>query len=212
MTTRVTALSVLLLISGLSFAHADQVAKPACKIMRIAGAAFLQQCDDRLSSFALTMPGTERTPAREHTNKFRFSCRPGFCQDEPEIWGWFINPETWKQSQQDESGIFAVFADLAGWKLLGSEQHFRNIFRPSCELSQVTVAGLPGQMVCYDMKSEVTHGLSTVVIVAADAEVGFVIAIQGSELKNVRDQAASALRAFSLERGRGDATLERWLQ
>jgi hypothetical protein len=210
MRKRVAALGVLLLLSGLTSTRAE--AKPACKVIRITGAAFLQQCDDQLSSFALTMNGTERTAVREHTNKFRFSCRPGFCQDEPEIWGWFINPETWKQSQQDESAIFAILADLAGWKLLGSEQHFRNVFRPSCDLSQVTVAGLPGQMICYEMKSEATHGLSTVVIVAADAEVGFVIAIQGPEPKIVLDQAALALRVFSLERGHGDATLERWLQ
>jgi hypothetical protein len=210
MRKRVAALAVLLLLSGLTSAHAQ--AKPACKLMRIADAALLQRCGDRLSSFALTMPGTERTPVREHTNKFRFSCRPGFCQGEPEIWGWFINPETWKESRKDEPGIFGVFADLAGWKLLGSEQHFRDIFRPSCDLSQVTIAGLPGQMICYEMKSEATHGLSTVILVAADAEIGVVIAIQGPELKNVQDQAVSALRAFSLERGHGDATLERWFQ
>jgi hypothetical protein len=207
---RVAALGMWLLLSGLTAAHVE--AKPACKVIRITGAAFLQRCDDQLSSFALTMNGTERTAVREHTNKFRFSCRPGFCQDEPEIWGWFIDPETWKQSQQDEPAIFAILADLAGWKLLGSEQHFRNVFRPSCDISRVTVAGLPGQMICYEMKSEATHGLSTIVIVAADAEVGFMISIQGPELKNVRDQAVLALKAFNLERGRGDATLERWLQ
>jgi hypothetical protein len=212
MRTRVAALSVLLLISGLTSAHAEQVARPVCKIMRIAGAAFLQQCDSQLRSFALSMSGTERTAVREHTNKFRFSCRPGFCQDEPEISGWFIDPEVWKQSKQDESSIFDIFAAQAGWKLLGSEQQLRSIYRPSCELSRVTLAGLPGQMICYEIKPEASAGMSTVVIVAADAEVGFVVTFWGPDSKKVLDQAVTALRVFSLERGHGDATLERWLQ
>jgi|SRR6476620_646231 hypothetical protein len=212
MRAQAAALGVLLFISGLTFAHAERVAKPRCKIVRMAGAAFLQQCDDQLRSFALSMSGTERTAVREHTNKFRFSCRPGFCQGEPDISGWFIDPAVWRQSKQDESSIFDIFALQAGWKQLGSEQHFRSIFRPSCELSRVTLAGLPGQMICYEMKSEAAVGLSTVILVAADAEVGLVVTFQGPDSKNVLDQAVSALRVFSLERGHGDATLERWLQ
>jgi hypothetical protein len=212
MRRQVATLSVLLVISCLTSAYAEQVAKPACKIMRMAGAAFLQQCGDQLRSFALSMSGTERTAVREHTNKFRFSCRPGFCQGEPGIWGWFIDPDVWKQSKQDESSIFDILAGLAGWKLLGSEQHFRSISKPTCELSQISLGGLSGQMICYETKSEAAVGLSTVVMVAADPEVGIVITIQGPDSKQVLDQAVSALKVFNLERGRGDATLERWLQ
>jgi hypothetical protein len=207
----VAALNVLLLISGCTGAHAERAAKPVCKIIRIAEAAFLQQCDRQLRSFALSMPGTERTAVREHTNKFKFTCRPGFCQGEPEVSGWFVNPEAWKRGKQDEPAIFDLYADLVGWKLLRSEQHFRSIFTPSCKLSGVTLAGLPGQMICYDIKSA-DAGLSTVVIVAADAEVGLVLAFHGPDLRKVQDYAVSALGWFKLERGRGDATLERWLQ
>ncbi len=179
--------------------------------MRMDGAALLQKCDDQLQSFALSMKGTERTAAREHTNKFRFSCRPGFCEGEAEISGWFIDPDAWKQSKQDEPSIFAVLAIQAGWKLLGSEEHFRGIFRPSCELSEVTIAGLPGRMICYEIKSDSAVGLSTVVIVTADAEVGFVITFQSLNSKSVL-QAVSNLGAFDLQRGHGDVALERWLQ
>jgi hypothetical protein len=206
-----STLAVLLLVAGLAPARAERVAKPVCKIIRIADAAFLQQCDRRLHSFALSMPGTERTAVREHTSKFKFICRPGFCQDEPEVWGWFVNPEIWKRSKQDEPAIFDLYADLVGWKLLRSEQHFRSIIKPNCKLSGVTLAGLPGQMICYEMKSA-DAGLSTVVMVAADAEVGLMLAFHGPDLRKVQDYAVSALRWFSLERGRGDATLERWLQ
>ena len=113
--------------------------------------------------------------------------------------------------KQDEPAIFDLFADLAGWKLLRSEQHFRSIFKPNCKLSGVSLAGLPGQMACYEMKSA-DAGLSTVVMVAADDEVGLVLSFHGPDLRNVQNYAVSALRWFSLERGRGDATLERWLQ
>jgi hypothetical protein len=205
------ALAVLLPVTGFAPAHADRVAKPVCKIIRVADAAFLQQCDRQLRSFALSMPGTERTPVREHTNKFKFTCRPGFCQDEPEVTGWFVNPEIWKRSKRDEPAIFDLYADLVGQKLLRSEQHFRSIFKPSCKLSAVTLAGLPGEMICYAMKSA-DAALSTVVMVAADDEVGLVLSFHGPDLRNVQDYAVSALRRFSLERGRGDATLERWLQ
>jgi hypothetical protein len=116
-----SALGVLLLIFGFAPAHAERAAKPVCKIIRIAEAAFLQQCDGQLRSFALSMPGTERTAVREHTSKFKFTCRPGFCQDEPEVWGWFVNPEIWKRSKQDEPAIFDLYADLVGWKMLRSE-------------------------------------------------------------------------------------------
>lgn len=204
-------LGVLLFTFGFAPAHAERVAKPLCKIIRIADAAFLQQCDRQLRSFALSMPGTERTALREHTNKFKFTCRPGFCQDEPEVTGWFVNPEIWKRSKQDEPAIFDLYADLVGWKLLRSEQHFRSIFKPGCKLSGVTLAGLPGQMICYEMKSA-DAALSTVVIVTADDEVGLVLSFTAPDLRKVQDYAVSALRWFSLERGRGDATLERWLQ
>jgi hypothetical protein len=206
-----STLGVLLLVASLDPAHADRIAKPVCRIMRIADAAFLQQCDRQLRSLALSMPGTERTAVREHTDKFKFTCRPGFCQDEPEVTGWFVNPEIWKRSKQDEPAIFDLFADLVGWKLLRSEQHFRSIFKSSCKLSAVTLAGLPGGMTCCDMKSA-EAALSTVVIVAADGEVGLVLSFTGPDLGKVQDYVVSALKWFSLERGRGDATLERWLQ
>jgi hypothetical protein len=56
------ALGVLLLISGLAATHAQSKPNPACTIMRIDGAAILLKCDGQLRSFALSMPGTERTP------------------------------------------------------------------------------------------------------------------------------------------------------
>jgi hypothetical protein len=208
---RVATLGVVLLASSLTSAHAATTAKPACEIVRMDGAALLQKCGEQLRSFALSMKGTERTAVREHTNKFRFSCRPGFCEGEPEISGWFVDPDVWMQGKQDEPSVFAILAAQAGWKLLGSEEHFRSIFRPSCELSQVTVAGLPGRMICYEVKSESTIGLSTVVIVAADSEVGFVVTFQGLDKRAV-DQALSNLGAFDLQRGHGDVALERWLQ
>jgi hypothetical protein len=206
-----STLGVLLLVASLAPARAERAAKPVCKIIRTADAAFLQQCDRQLRSFALSMPGTERTAVREHTNKFKFTCRPGFCQDEPDVSGWFVDPEVGKRSKQDEPAMFDLYADLVGWKLLRSEEHFRSIFKPACKLSGVTLAGLPGEMICYEMKSA-DATLSTVVMVAADADIGLVLSFTGPDLRKVQDYAASALRWFSLERSRGDATLERWLQ
>jgi hypothetical protein len=49
-------------------------------------------------------------------------------------------------------------------------------------------------------------------MVAADDRVGLLLLFQSSDSKNIANQAVSALRTFSLERGEGDATLERWLR
>jgi hypothetical protein len=208
-----STLGVLLLISDFAPAHADRYTAP-CRVLRADGAAILQQCGRELRSFALSMNGTERTAVQQHTNKFRFSCRPGFCQDEPDITGWFIDPKGWTRSKQDESTIFDIIAAEAGWKLLGSEQHFRGVFKPSCELSRVTFAEMPGQMICYKTEPTTTAaGSSTVVMVVADADVGLMIMFQGSDPKDVLDFAVSSLRVFSAERGRGDAVLfERWFR
>jgi hypothetical protein len=157
------------------------------------------------------MDGTERTAVQEHTNKFRFSCRPGFCQGEPDITGRFIDPRAWTRSKQDESTIFDILASEAGWKMLGSEQHFRGVFKPSCELSHVTLAGMPGQMICYNTDPAAAPGSSIVVMVVADADLGLMVTFHGSDPKDVLDFAVSSLRVFSSERGRGDAVLfERW--
>ena len=147
------------------------------------------------------MQGTERT-ATQYSNKFRFSCRPGFCQGEPDISGSFIDPDAWMRSKQDEAAVFDIMTARVGWKLLGSEQHFREIFKPSCDRS-VTVAGLPGRMIRYNTGSAAADSSPTVIMVAADDRVGFMLSFQSPDSKNVRDDAVSALRAFSLERGKG---------
>jgi hypothetical protein len=208
-----STLSGLLLVAGLAPAHAERVHMEPCKVLRMDGAAILQQCGWELRSFALSMNGTERTAVWEHTNKFRFSCRPGFCQGEPDITGWFIDPKGWTRSQQDESAIFDIVATEAGWKLLGSQQHFRDVFKPSCELSHVTLAGMPGQMICYKTEPATGAASSIVVMVVADADVGVMVTFQGSDPKDVLDFAVSSLRVFGSERGRGDAVLfERWFK
>jgi hypothetical protein len=71
------ALGALLLVSGSDPAHAERAVESGCKILRTAEAAFLQQCDRQLRSFALSMPGAERTAVREHTNKFQIYLPPG---------------------------------------------------------------------------------------------------------------------------------------
>jgi hypothetical protein len=208
-----STLAVLLFVASLAPAHAERVHEERCKVLRADGAAILQQCGRELRSFALSMDGTERTPIKEHTNKFRFSCRPGFCQGEPDITGRFIDPKTWARSKQDEASIFDILAAEAGWKLLGSEQHFRGVFKPSCELSHVTLAGMPGQMICYKTEPAAAPGSSIVVMVVADADIGLMVTFHGSDPKDVLDFAVSSLRVFSSERGRGDAVLfERWFR
>jgi hypothetical protein len=205
-----STLAVLLLVASLAPAHAERAQMEPCKVLRMDGAAILQQCGRELRSFALSMDGTERTAIKEHTNKFRFSCRPGFCQGEPDITGRFIDPRAWTRSKQDEAAIFDILASEAGWKMLGSEQHFRSVFKPSCELSHVTLAGLPGQMICYKTEPA-TAGSSTIVMVVADSDVGLMVTFHGSDPKDVLDFAVSSLRVSSPERGRGDVVLfERW--
>lgn len=107
-----STLVVLLLVAGLAPAHAQRLQMEPCKVLRRDGAAVLQHCGRELRSFALSMNGTERTAVQEHTNKFRFSCRPGFCQDEPDITGWFIDPKGWTRSPAaGSSTVVMVVAD-----------------------------------------------------------------------------------------------------
>jgi hypothetical protein len=210
MKAQAAALGLVLSFYGLSSARAQPVA--SCKTIRADGASFLQQCGSRLRSVALSMPGTERTAVREHTNKFRFSCRPGFCRDEPTITGWFIDRVVWTRSKQDEAAIFDTLAGEAGLKMLGSEQQFRKMLKPSCEAVPIILAGLRGRMVCYNTDSATTESPPTIVIVAADDSVGVMLLFQSPDTKDITSEVVAALTKFSLERGEGDATLERWLQ
>jgi hypothetical protein len=204
-------IGLLSLSSGLTSAHADRVSP--CKTIRAEEAAILQLCGGfQLRSFALLMVGTERTAVREHTNKFKFICRPGFCQDEPDISGWFIDPDVWTQSKQDEPAIFDIVATQVGWKMLGSDKHFRSVFKPSCEPSGVTLAGLPGKMTCYNVVSETGASVPSIVMVAADGRVGFLILFQSRDSQDITGHAVSSLRAFALARGEGDIGLERWIR
>lgn len=209
---RMAMISVLLsLFCDLDSAHAERV--PPCKTIRAEEAAILQLCGGfQLRSFALSMAGTERTAVREHTNKFKFICRPGFCQDEPDISGWFIDPDVWTQSKQDASAILDIVANQVGWKMLGSDKHFRGLFKPSCEPSSVTLAGLPGKMMCYSVVSETGASVPSIVMVAADGGVGFLILFQSRDSHDITSHALSSLRAFVLTRGQGDIGLERWIR
>ena len=158
------------------------------------------------------MVGTERTAVREHTNKFKLSAGPAFCQDEPDISGWFIDPDVWTRSKQDEPAIFDIVATQVGWKMLGSDKHFRSVFKPSCEPSSVTLAGLPGKMMCYSVVSETGANVPSIVMVASDGRVGFLILFQSRDSQAITDHAVSSLRAFALTRGEGDIGLERWIR
>jgi hypothetical protein len=209
MRKQAAALGVLLFSCGLNSGNAQPTAP--CKTIRADGASFLQLCGSRLRSVALSMPGTERTAVREHTNKFRFSCRVGFCQNEPTISGWFVDRGIWTRSKKDEAAIFDILAGEAGWKLLGSEQQFRNMLKPSCEPVPIIIAGLPGRMVCYNTESATTENPPTIVMVAADDSVGVMLLFQSPDAMNITATSLAALKTFSLERGEGDATLERWL-
>jgi hypothetical protein len=204
-------LGLLSLFSGVISAHAEPVSP--CRTVRAEEAAILQVCGlVHLRSFALSMEGSERTAVREHTNKFKFVCRPGFCQDEPDIVGWFIDPDVWTQSKQDEPSIFDILATETGWKMLHSDQHFRSALKPTCEPSSVTFAGLPGKMMCYNTVSDAGGNVQSIVMVAADGRVGFLILFQSRDSKDIKGHAVSSLRAFSLARGEGDRTLERWMR
>lgn len=208
------ALGLMLLISDPAEIYAEQTEK--CRIIRVEGAAFLAKCGTSLRSFALLMENTKRTPERTATDKFRFTCPPGLCPNEPDISGWFIAPNAWRRSKRDEPAIFDLLAAGAGWKMLKSEEYWRGVFKPSCEISDVAIAGLTGRSICYSFRGDKGDDAEEVVIVAvvADADAGFLISFQMSKtsLSNLQTQAASAIRTFRLERGKGDATLERWIR
>ena len=193
-----STLGVLLLIFGIAPAHAERVAKPVCKIIRIADAGILQQCDGQLRSFALSTPALNE-PRYATYQQIQIYLQTRILSRRAEHYGWFVDPKGWAE-QTGRAYDFRSIRRMVGWKLLGSEQHVRSIFKPSCKLSDVTLAGMPGQMICYEVKSA-DAASSTVVMVVADEDVGLVVTFPGPDLKDVLDYAVSSLRGLGASEG-----------
>jgi len=199
----VVAMAVVAGVSMATGALAQQ--QSGCQLLRADGAAFVERCGDRLNSFALVLDDISRSVGRDIHGRFGFVCPIELmCEDKPEILGWFIDQQSWKQGAQDEWAI----ADLL---MKRSWDPPPSVPKSSCDAFEVKVADLTGRAVCYEFRD---IGLSVILIVAADEKTGFVLIFQQrtSDWMQLRDKALQGLAKFRIQRASGDAALMRWMK
>jgi hypothetical protein len=197
---------VLALAAGLSPAMPTLAQQePACRILKSDGAGFVQRCGDRLYSYALVLDDISRSEGSDGHGRFGFVCPIELmCQDKPEILGWFIDPQTWRQGAQDEGAI-------ANLVLKRSWNPPPSVPKSSCDTFEVTIGDMAGRAVCY-LFAEIP--LSVVLIAAADEKFGFVLVFQqhNPDWMNLREKALQALPRFRIQRASGDAALMRYMK
>ena len=198
------------------FVPAEANAQDDRSCHRIAGyaASFLERCGDRLRSFTLSLEDIRRTAGSDLHGRFYFQCPiEPLCIGEPEISGFFIDAKGWARSARDQQAIVDVLRHAlmkdATWGQPGARGS--DLLESRCKAFDVQVAGLAGQALCFvapDLKS------SALVVVSADADVGFVLVFQRRDLdwEDLRTQALRTMPRFSIERASGDAALLRWMK
>jgi hypothetical protein len=199
----VVAMAVVAGVSMAIGALAQQ--QPGCQLLRADGAAFVERCGDRLNSFALGLDDISRAAVRDAYGRFGFICPIELmCENKPEILGWFIDPQSWKQGAQDEWAIADLLMKRA-WDPPPS------VPKSSCDAFDAKVADMTGRAVCYEFRD---IGLSVILIVAADEKTGFVLVFQqrGADWMQVRDKALQGLARFRIQRASGDSALMRWMK
>src|SRR5207244_3356215 len=123
--------------------------------------------------------------------RFSFKCPIDvMCADEPEIYGWFIEPRIWQQSNKNAKAVI----DLLQKKLSygGPMEHLESL----CETFDIQIAGIDGRAACLQVPQ-----LSAIVAVAADADVGFILVFHQHDLSwmALRDKVQHILPRFRSE-------------
>jgi hypothetical protein len=183
----------------------SQPSAPPCRVLKVDGPAFIARCGDRLSSFALVIEDISRVAASDSHGRFGFVCPIELmCEDKPEIFGWFIEPQTWQQGARDEWAIAELLTSRP-WAPLQS------VPKSSCELFDVTLGDMKGRGVCYEFPE---MQLSVILMVAADDNAGFALVYQQREIgvKDLHDKVMQRLSRVQIERGSGDRALLRWMR
>jgi hypothetical protein len=197
------ALAMLLLASATP-AHADDV---ACRPVRMVGIAVLKQCGDQVRSMTLSLHDIKRTPGADRSGRFFYLCpMQHMCEDEPDLWGWFIDEGAWRSGARDEAAIRELLRHAPGLGAVAED-----FARPGCTVFPVEIAGLEGRAVCFELAPGTVHAI---VAVVAGEDIGFALVFAQRSLgwELLREKVSVITSKFVLQRAAGDAGLMKWLR
>jgi hypothetical protein len=207
-----TIVAILLALGAQASAQEEKKDEPReCKLIRAEGASFLEDCGKQLFSFTLAYD-IRHIATRDQQGRFAFSCpMEPMCIGEPKVSGFFIEPEGWQKGAKDEKAIFDAFRSkvVVAWR--GSADSGPPMPPSSCPAFDVAVGGLAGRAICY---SGVQEKWSTIVAVAADDRVGFVLIFfqPDQDAEQLKSKVLSAAPKFTTTRATGDSGLLGWMR
>ena len=128
------------------------------------------------------------------------------CEDEPNLWGWFIDEGAWLAGARDEAAIRELVRHAPG---IGPMP--QDFAKATCEVTPIEVAGLEGRAVCFELAPNNMH---TLIVVGATEDIGFVLvfAQPGLGWDLLREKVSVISPKFTLQRAAGDAGLLKWLR
>ena len=209
----IAVIACLISVASFSKALAQDLAQDStCSPVMASGAGRLQECGKQLYSFNLSLlepklglSGIKREAGRDLHGRFSFSCTvEPMCANEPTVGGFFVDPAGWLSSSKDERAIFQVLQNMP-WPG-GSPPP---IPTASCPVFDVSIGGLDGRAVCISEGKD-----STVLIVAAEDRVGFLLHIYQADTPAsvLKERVLEMLPRFEIERATGEVGLKRWLR
>jgi hypothetical protein len=194
----------MVFVAGAAPARAEDA---ACRPVRMAGTAVLKQCADQVRSMTLSLNDIKRTPGADRAGRFFFLCPiQHMCEDEPDLWGWFIDEAGWRSGARDEAAIRELLRHAPGVAAAAGD-----FAKPACTVSTVEIAGLEGRAVCFELAPGNVHA---VVAVVAGDDVGFALVFAQRSLgwELLREKVSVITPKFVLQRAVGDAGLMKWLR
>jgi hypothetical protein len=205
---RLAVLMAALAAAAITGTHAPAQDTSKCRLVKVGGAGFVQQCGDRLHAFGLSMPDIRRTAPQGNDPQgwFTFGCPfEPLCADEPEIRGAFFDAVDWQKSAKDAQAVWDVVERRSSLHIRGEPAN------SPCEAFDVSIAGLAGRAVCYQSGQPVR---SAILVVAADGDIGFILIFLRPEQDwtALRDKVVQLLPRFTIGRASGDAALLGWLR
>ena len=204
----VAVLAILIALASPTFAQDE---KKDCRMIRAEGASFLEDCGKQLHSFTLGFD-LRHVANRDQHGRFAFRCPiEPMCVDEPQISGFFIEPEGWQKGPKDEKAIFDAFRSkiVVSWR--GSPDSSPPMPAATCPVFDVSIGDMAGRAVCY---GGIREKWSTIVLVVADDRVGIVLNFfqADQEAEPLRNKVLALAPRFTAKRATGDSELLGWMR
>jgi hypothetical protein len=176
-----------------------------CRGIMQRGAAFLEQCGDRLNAWSLKLSEFKREMGSDLHGRFFFYCPIELmCDGEPSIGGRLLDAAEWHDSARDAQTIYELAnrMQVPIWPLPPMPT-------PACPLFDISIAGMTGRAACFE-EPGVKGG--AVFLVAADDRVAFLLGFyqQDKSANALKENVVELLPRIKIERVTGDAALMEW--